>query len=581
MAPSAVLTGVALSLAVAVAAGAPHPAAADPGSGFDISGNEAVSKDDILAALGRAHCPGPDSACLKAMCDSVAYMYWSLGYMDVRVTCTEGGPGAGARVAVVEGEVSPVVSAEISGASDDNRPLVESVFESSMGLPFSPARFHRDIERVLKAYDEAGYPAARIVPGVAAAEEAGLRIVLEVDEGPRVTIGSVVFEGAGGTKQEVLERETGLRAGRPYDGSRVDAARRRLMALGLFEQVSEPALALSRDDSTVAITFELVEARTSFVEGAVAYAPTPEGGEFYGQFAVDLRNIAGTLRKAGLYWVRKGSGRSAWAVRYREPRLFGLPVGLEGSIDSDIDEKAYERRRLSLRLVQQEGRTFEFSAGWFMARVREGPLVEDVDGGDVRNSYDEKGFDIGFALDRTDRVVNPTRGPQAALGFELSSLDCRDCGDPGGRSDRSVWSALLGGSWLIGLAGRTVGYLGARFEAVGTDKGEVPPSHLIRVGGVNSLRGYPEEWFATDEVLVATAELRYIAGRRSRLYLFIDAAALDDAGHRLGDLGSLLAGYGVGLTSGSRVGVFRVEVAAARGEPLSEAKLHLKLTQRF
>jgi outer membrane protein assembly factor BamA len=98
---------------------------------------------------------------------------------------------------------------------------------------------------------------------------------------------------------------------------------------------------------------------------------------------------------------------------------------------------------------------------------------------------------------------------------------------------------------------------------------------------VNTLRGYPEEWFVTKEVAIVTAELRYVVGPRSRVYLFLDAGTLTDESHEITDLGTFLAGYGVGLTTGSRIGVFRVEVATARGEPLSEAKLHLKLTQRF
>jgi outer membrane protein assembly factor BamA len=268
-------------------------------------------------------------------------------------------------------------------------------------------------------------------------------------------------------------------------------------------------------------------------------------------------------------------------VHYREPRLFGLPVGLQGSIDSDIDETAYERRRFSLRLVQQEGRRFELSAGWFLASVREGPLVEDVEAEDKRSSYDENGFDIGLSIDRTDRVVNPTRGPKAILALEVSSLKCDACEEPDSQPDRTLWSALAGGSYVFGISGRTVGFLGARLHIVDSDGGGVPASHLIRVGGVNTLRGYPEEWFVTTEVVIVTAELRYVVGTSSRVYVFVDAGTLTDETHEIGDLGTALVGYGVGLTTGSRIGVFRLEVATALDEPLSEAKLHLKLTQRF
>jgi outer membrane protein assembly factor BamA len=559
------------------AAAGPDGAGGDGAEGaFAVSGNAEVGEDEILAALRRARCARPDSTCLKAVCDSVAYLYWTLGYIDVKVTCTEGGPGEPARVEIAEGAVSPVEAVDIAGASDDGRLLVEPVFEAEVGKPFSPARFERAIALALRAYDDAGFPVARITPDVVAAAGSGLRVVLVVEEGPRATIGSIVFDGVVNTKHSLLQRETGLVPGEIYDGSRVEEARQNLMALGVFESVSEPRLSMNRADSSLTIAFEAVEARTSFVEGAFAYGATPTGNEVYGQMEMDLRNIGGTLRRAGVYWMKRGDARTAWAVHYGEPRLFTLPVGLSASLDSDIDEAAYERRRFSLRLVQRTGRRFEVSAGWFLAKTREGPLL-DESGPDVRESYTENGLDIGLVYDGTDRIINPTRGLRGNLTLEFSSFVCDDCDVP----DRTIWSGLLGGSYIFPISGNTVGFVGASYAGVGTQGGTVPPSRRIRVGGVNSLRGYPEEWFVTDGALIGTAEMRYIAGPHSRLFAFLDAGLLEGIRHEVDGVDMPLLGYGFGLTTGSRIGIFRIEVASARGEALGDAKLHLRLTQRF
>lgn len=543
---------------------------------FSVSGNRAVPEDEIMAALGRARCARPDSACLKAMCDSLARLYWSLGYIDVKVTCMDGGPGEPTRVKIAEGAVSTVEAVDVAGASDEGRLLVEPIFESEVGKPFSLVRFESAIELALRAYDDAGFPVARITPDVVAAGGSGLRVLLAVDEGPRATIGSIEFDGVLNTRHSVLERETGLVPGERYDGSRVQEARQNLMALGIFESVSEPRLSMNRADSSLTITFEALEARTSFVEGAFAYGPTPTGNEIYGQMEMDLRNIGGTLRRAGVYWMKRGSGRTSWALRYGEPRLFTLPVSLYASLDSDIDETAYERRKLSLKLVQRTGRKFEVSAGWFLAKTREGPLLEES-GTDVRNSYTENGLDVGLAYDGTDRIINPTRGLRGNLTLEFSSFVCDDCDSP----DRTVWSGLLGGSYVFPISGNTVGFLAARYAGVSVQGGAVPPSRRIRVGGVNTLRGYPEEWFVTDGALIGTAELRYIAGSRSRLFMFLDAGMLEGNWHEPDGVDMPLLGYGLGLTTESRVGIIRIEVASARGQALGDAKLHLKLTQRF
>ena len=567
-------------LMLAAALSAPGAAGAGPSgreADYAVTGNHALSEDEILGALRGVACSAADSACLRAGCDSVAYLYWSLGYLNVMVTCTEGDPGEPARVEIAEGDVSSVEAVEIVGTGDEGRSIIAPFFEEMPGRPFSPERFEDAVARALRAYDDAGYPVASMTPEVAALGETGLKMILTVEEGPRAKLGDIVFEGVVKTRHDVLLREVGLRPGGVYDGSEVAEARRRLMKLGVFESVSEGRLSMNPRDSTLVVTFETVEARTSFVEGAFAYGPTPSGNEAYGQLEVDLRNIAGTLRKAGLYWMKRGSGRTAWAVSYREPRIFHLPVGLEGSVDSDIDEAAYERRRFSLRLVQQDGRRYELSAGYFFAATREGPLLYDGAGEEIRNSYRENGFDIGLVYDGTDRIINPTAGLTGRLRFALSAFNCEDCEEP----DRRVWSALIGGAYIFGIAGNTVAYMRVRVEAVGAGERQVPPSHRLRIGGVNTLRGYPEEWFDAEQALLGTAELRYIAGSLSRLYVFLDAASLEGMWRDSGGVDMPLLGYGIGLTTGSRIGVFRVEVATARGEPLSDAKLHLVLTQRF
>jgi outer membrane protein assembly factor BamA len=563
-------------LAVWAAAGV--GAAGPPADGrFRIVGNRVLSSEEIAEALESAACHGADSLCLKSMCDSVAYLYWSQGYVDAVVTCAGGEPGGVVEVEISEGDLSTVAGVEITGVSDEGRAIIEPIFKGATGKPFSSQRLESYIRAALLAYDRAAYPAATIVPEVAATDGGGLELIIRVREGPRAVIRNVEFEGSTETRRGVLLRETGLKPGEPYDGSKVEEARRNLERLGVFETVSEPRLRINPRDSSLSVTFEVVEARTSFLEGVLAYGPRANGNELFGQVMLDLRNIGGTLRKAGVYWMKRGGGRTAWSVRYREPRILTLPLGLEGSIDSDVDETAYERRKFELRLVEQDGRRFELRAGWFLASVREGPLLEDDPAGDLRTSYRENGLDLGLMYDATDRVVNPTRGTRADLQLEFSTFKCTDCDQP----DRKIWSGLVSASRLFGIAGRTVGFLGGRFEAVNAGEGTVPPSHLFRVGGLQSLRGYPEEWFAVERALVLTVEIRYIVGPSSRLYLFLDAGFLGGSSHESEGGTNYPAGYGFGLTTGSRIGVFRIEVASARGEPLGEAKLHLGLVQRF
>jgi hemolysin activation/secretion protein len=114
-----------------------------------------------------------------------------------------------------------------------------------------------------------------------------------------------------------------------------------------------------------------------------------------------------------------------------------------------------------------------------------------------------------------------------------------------------------------------------------TSSAGLPPSHIIRLGGAGSLRGYPQEWFSVEQAVVITLEVRHLIGRSSSVYAFADGATLQDGARDLGDLKGFPYGYGVGFTGVSRSGVVRLEIALGRDDGFSDAKLHLGLARRF
>jgi len=566
-------TNAACPLLAAVAAALSVWAATGPAGAVDfaIEGNSSISSETIVESARAVACAGLDSVCVDAMCNAVADRYWESGYFDVKISCLE--PGAGGdtvRVSITEGMQASLKSVTVRGAAARDSAAMEAVFDQQVGRPFTGAGLEQGISELLRIYDVLGYPFTTVQPDLISTGEGWVSVGLRVDEGPRATIGDVSFRGLKGTRPRVLLRETGLVSGETYDGEKADDARVSLMALGIFEDVSEPEMRFDITDTTISLTYEVVEARSSLFEGMVAYAPSAEANKLVGSLHLELRNIAGTLRRLRVLWNKPGEERLNWSIDYREPRILGWPVSGLFEVFSDVVETSFARRKLELGLVFTGERRLELGFGGLLGSTKDRTL----EGGE--GDFNERGVSFAFRYEGRDRPVNPRSGLFASLRNEVSQLSYQEESS----LDRTVTGLDLDTRYIAD-ARFAVLALGILYQGVFAGEGDVPQSHLARIGGMRSLRGYPEEWFVAEQALVTSFELRRVLSRHSRIYAFLDVATLEDESHDFGDLTAPPLGYGFGFMGGARTGLFRLEVALGRGDSFSDARLHFALTQPF
>lgn len=542
-----------------------------PGS-YNIEGNSGLTDQSILTEIRRTACSVIDSACVDSICRAIAAHYWNNGYLDAEVRCRIRRAGADTvDISIREGQVSLLRFVKMSGMAARYESAVGEIFEHQVGIPLSQAALERGIADVLAFYDARGYPLTTIHPEMVSAGEGWVGIHLHVSEGPAADIGGLVFKGLKRNSPDAVGRETGLSLGEPYDGKKVEDASQRLMSLGVFEEVSEAELTFDSRDTTVTVTMEVVEARTSSVEGAGAYFPSAEGARFVGSLDLEFRSLAGTLRRLKILWSRPGGGRLKWSVEYREPRILSRPFALDANLSSDVADTSYARRRLWLGVTYRGEPRLELGMGGFLGTTKDRAVV----GGE--GSFSERGLSFDLRYDTRRDPVNPASGQVLAASHQVASLEFEDDAS----EDRTLSGLLVDGAQLVGLGGRRVLVLGARFEGVYSSQGRIPASHRVRVGGMRSLRGYPEEWFSVEKALSVTIEVRRLLGRYSRVYSFFDGATLDDGSRSLGQVRGAPFGYGLGFLAGSRSGILRLEIALGRDDTWSEAKLHIGLVRRF
>jgi outer membrane protein assembly factor BamA len=381
----------------------------------------------------------------------------------------------------------------------------------------------------------------------------------------------VTLRGLRRNKRSAVLAETGLLPGRPYDGTQVDEARERMLRLRVFDAVSEPELAFNPSDTTISVAFDVQEARASLFEGALAYSPNAGGSRVVGSLSLETLSLGGSLRRAKLMWLRWGNDRLSWSLYYREPRLAGRPFALEGTLASDVVDSSYARRRLALAVVYVGEPNLEIGTGGFAGTTKDRTLA----GGE--GNFTERGLSFRLAHEGRDRPVNPRSGMLLRFEHEVETLHYSDSS----ASDRTLNNLAVRAQYILGLTRQSRVALGASFTGAFSSSGAVPISHMVRLGGSGSLRGYPDDWFTAERALALSIELRRLLGMDSRIYAFFDAATLESAADSFGDFASVPFGYGVGVQSGSSAGLVRIEIALGRGDDWADAKIHVALAGLF
>jgi outer membrane protein insertion porin family len=586
VAPLALGTGLACALAL-LAAFRGAGAAALPGwpagalvRTARVHGAPRERPEDLARALNLPGGGVPDSAAVAQGLARLVTAFERGGYLEARVD------SVGAEAARVEGAVTradlavwvtPGVRARFWGVRWDGLTRLD-VDEANArarlvpGAPFDPLAVSQGLARVVTAYEDRGFPAARA--SVVDLERHGdsLAVVVRVFEGDSTIVREVAFPGAVLTRAFVLQKSVGNVVGLPYNRARLAAARQRLLDLGIFTRVDEPVAALV-GPGAARVRWPVEEAQANAFDGAVGYEGQTKS--LTGLFDVHLLNLGGRARQAGLHWEGRGKGRSQFEVRYAEPLLFGLDLKGELQLTQLLEDTLYTRTSWQAR--------FTFGA-WGGGRFWVGGARDRTvlpDGPTQRASTTTT--EAGFELDRRDDRLAPRRGAWARVSS--GTVFKRETLRPEGSDKATQLVAHALGQWNRAV-GRAAGF---RLESEGalrlSNEPAIPLYDQDLVGGATTLRGYREGQFRASRWVVTRVEYGVFTVDRGRAFAFVDDGVLyrpflDSLGVARHETLNR-PGYGVGFEAPMTLGRLALTLAYGKGDGPLDGKIHVRLSSRF
>ena len=392
---------------------------------------------------------------------------------------------------------------------------------------------------VLRQLQRQGYALAKVAKREATVDHAARTMELDysLQTGPLAKMGPVTFSGSSSVKTEFLQRRVPYQRGEDYRPEKVDELRDSLTALGLFNSIRMVRAEQLDANGELPISIEVQDRPPRTIGFGASYESTlgfAIGGywlhrNLFGEgeslrLSAEINRIGANgfgvsglvdtgflvvaaFRKPDWWQPKQDFTAQAQAVREvldaydREAIIFG--VGLE--------------RRFTKQLTGRAGLVFEKST------------IQRHD--EARQHYTLFGIPMALTWDRTDNLLNPTKGFRilAEASPYVNAID-----DP----TRPFVIMRLTGSTYFDLTdeGRTVIASRASVGIIpGLQRRSIPPDKLFYSGGGGSVRGFAYQTAGPLDrdhnplggvsLIEANLELRQRIGESWGVVAFVDAGS--------------------------------------------------------
>ncbi len=395
-----------------------------------------------------------------------------------------------------------------------------------------------------------------------------LNPTLQMDFGPLATVDTLIYENLEKTSPKLLNKDLSNLTDRPFSPSLNAVITEKLKKYSFLQLQSEPTLVTTKKNK-FGLRLLLQEIETNAFKGIIGYVPKTANkkGYFTGQVDIDLKNIGGMGRGFRIFWSKVNENSQELQLKYFEPHLLGSNYFTNLGFTQTLRDTLVVIRNLNFGL----GRNILQRSLLEITGNYETTLPTPA-GKRILNLTTNKIIKTGlhFQYDSRDIRTNPSKG------FFLDSRLFLGFHEQAGQTNR-LTEIFLSGELNLTLPQSLVLNFNSNFQGKYLNNSDLTYSDLYWFGGVNSLRGYPEDFFAGREIGSAGVELRWITGYYSRIYTFIDQGYYQSLERK----SFFPYSFGVGLRLESRMGTIGLDYAFGEDDSFTTAKIHLQLENRF
>ena len=448
-------------------------------------------------------------------------------------------------------------------------------------------QFNRLLNKLLKQAVNAGYPFASFQLTQIEVRGNSVRGALDYQPGPMIRYDSLTIEPQGLIRPRFMEAYLNTREGDLFNYDNVieiEAAIRQLAFVSLKEPVQ-----LQFENNLCNISFGMRRVKTNRFDAIIGFLPNQgsnNGLRITGYADLHLENLFRAGKSFSFQWQQFQALSQTLSLNYKHPNLLRSPIGVElganlirqdsAFLNTNIDfDIFYKRKQMEFALLSNFVSSRQLSTP---ADTTVLPKIAD---------YRLNLFGIDFVYDNLTGRLNPNSGFRLASSVKFGNKSIRK--NPS--LPESLYDSIEANSGQLQVRldadlnqrlGRIMS-IGANLQAgVVWNSDRLFGNDLLRLGGVNSLRGFNELDLYVSAFGLMRLELSLLMSEASRIFLFYDQSVTVN---EITGLRDAPLGFGAGLylrTGGGDLQlVYALGVSQEQSLSLDQSKIHLGYVAKF
>lgn len=419
---------------------------------------------------------------------------------------------------------------------------------------------HDNIAAIQEDYHEEGFVLMKITD--LNIDKDGV-LTLKINEG---ILEGYAVKGNKKTKDKVILREMRQEVGTPFNAKLARRSMQRVYNLGFFEDVNikmNPGV----EPNAIIMEINVKEKRTGTFGIGAGYS-SADG--IIGMISISDTNFHGTGDTIALMYEKSGDENDAhgYNFTYKHPWLDHRETAVRFQLynrtyayndyDTHGDFKEEYMRKYSGGEFTFSRPVSEYSTNFITIRHRKDKYVRHVSSGNAGNrsgwdyaDWRKKNFGVTRSIilehvtDTRDNIYNPTTGNRVNLSLEVGGLFGGDFDYQKASLEHQHYIKAGDHEQVWALRGM-----------VGYGHGDLTEFNKFRLGGQGSLRGYRDDQFRGDRMILGTLEYRFPLAKKIQGALFTDWGGVWDTGFKPKNIkGSI----GLGLALNTPMGPFRLD----------------------
>ena len=453
----------------------------------------------------------------------------------------------------------------------DLKSIVSTILEANNNDHFSVSI--GEVQRVLSQINELfisqGNPFSSVrLDEIKKRDSTSIEANLIISPNEKRTINNIIVKGYENFPKAYLKHFAKIKNGASLDLIELKNKSQLISSLPFANQIRDPEILFTKDSSSIYLYLEKVKANS--FDGFIGFGTdeTTNKLEFYGNLDLNLLNNLNFGESLNIKYRSDGNDQRIFNVNIVLPYLFNTALGSELELNLFKQDSTFTTARQRADLFYQIDDKQKIALG--ITASQSNNLSETIVTNNV-DDYDANFFTLGYSYIK--RQFNDPLFPiafhlESEVGFGKRNMENDE-------QQQSIYG--LNAFKIFNLNQKNSFFLQLTSHGINSDT--YLNNELLRLGGINSIRGFEENSLFASLFGVLRTEYRYRLNSSIYVHSIIDAAYLEN---KLSNTKDKLLGFGFGFGLLTRSGLLKFNYANGKSEnqkfKLQDSKVHLSLS---